>query len=455
MEENGKENIKLDFDALDIEIVNNFRKKKDTSVLTVMFTDIKGFTHMTEEKGDAYANKVRNIHDEILTKTIEEKEVGKVLKKIGDSVMAIFSEPSVAVEKALVIQERLRRLNKDFQETDKIKVRIGLNMGQVTVEDNVSMDVFGQVVNRAARIKEMADGGHIYVSYTVFDSARTWLIESKPGKYYEWKLHGQYFVKGVNEPLAIYEVFDKNSIKPKPPSKGVKKRSLPKLITSVLLVISGIVITLAVIKFESTTVIFRYVNLNTKLFMDDNKEIILDGEMNKELRDSLTKIPVGDHIIYYDVSYVTRYYAEINIKRGKNIIEPRFKYNGMPGFSRYLTYTKDGKNRIEESAQQKYLIYDKNNKKREVTVDMHMVIEVRPDDKTTGKYIFDYYWGVTLDGKQISQKHVTDDNTGAGNESKYVKSIIHEDNYHYYYANYRISEATTELSIGAAYIEYK
>lgn len=456
MEENDKVNIPLELDAREIAILDSFRKKKDTSVLTIMLTDIKNFTRLNEEKGDEYSNKVRKFHDELLTKIIEENESGKVLKKIGDSVMAIFAEPSTAVEKALLIQEKLREFNKTSGAEEKIEVRIGLNMGQMTVENNVNTDVFGRVVNRAARIKEMADGGHIFLSFTVFDSAKG-AIASRQGKNYEWKLHGQYFVKGVDEALAVYEVFDKDNIRPKAPVKGKKKSSIPKLIVSLALIfVSAAFLFLAwALQYKSTTVVFRNVNLNTKLLMDDKKEITLDGERNQELRTSLTKIRSGKHVIYYDVSYVTRYYAEMNIKRGKNIIEPRFEYNGMPGVERAFSYSKGDKNVFEVSETQKYLIYDKEGKKKEASVLIHFMIQGKQDPKIKDKVIFDCDLDVTLDGKVIAKNHITDDNTGTEEEIKRAKSVVYEDDFHYYYTSYYISRSTMNLTVGAAYIEYK
>ena len=51
--------------------VDNYRKIRETSVLTVMFTDIKGFTDLTEEKGEIFSTKVRKIHNSILIPIIE------------------------------------------------------------------------------------------------------------------------------------------------------------------------------------------------------------------------------------------------------------------------------------------------------------------------------------------------------------------------------------------------
>ena len=86
--------------------IDSYRKKTNTAVLTIMFTDIEGFTALTEEKGEAYVHKLNQSHDEIVKSVIEENNAGRIIKYIGDAVMAVFSEPTAAVERSLLIQKR-------------------------------------------------------------------------------------------------------------------------------------------------------------------------------------------------------------------------------------------------------------------------------------------------------------------------------------------------------------
>ncbi|MDX1670212.1 MAG: adenylate/guanylate cyclase domain-containing protein, partial [Limnobacter sp.] len=216
--------------------VEAFIQRRNTAVVTTMFTDIKGFTEITESKGDTYAQSLRQAHDEILTRVIEKDGQGKVIKFIGDAVMAIFSEPSAAVVRALQIQREVATFNRANADFEDLSVRIGLHMGQVAVEERVQADVFGRHVNRAARIESLADGGQVFLTYPVFDSAKGWL-ESEPNL--EWKLHGAWYVKGIDEPVQVYEVFDPTLRQPQAPKGGRKVRVFPKALTSVLLLVVG------------------------------------------------------------------------------------------------------------------------------------------------------------------------------------------------------------------------
>ncbi|CAG1021724.1 partial putative protein, partial [Patescibacteria group bacterium] len=171
----------------EISNIESYIQEKNTAVLTVMFTDIKGFTELTEQKGEQYATEFRKQHDAILKQIIEADGAGLIIKFIGDAVMAVFSEPSIAVERALKIQQALHEFNTSQQLFEPIIVRIGLHMGQVSIANSLQADVFGRHVNRASRIESLADGGQIYLSYSVFDSAKGWLASHNN---LLWKNHG-------------------------------------------------------------------------------------------------------------------------------------------------------------------------------------------------------------------------------------------------------------------------
>ena len=169
----------IELTSQELSSVERYRQLRQTSVLVILFTDIKGFTEITERRGERHALDLLKRHDEILVKAIEEDNGGLVVKHIGDSVMAVFSEPSTAVERALRIQERIRAYNEGNPDDDGLAVRIGLHMGQVAVENQTQLDLFGRHVNRASRVEGLADAGQIYLTYPVFDSARGWLASGK------------------------------------------------------------------------------------------------------------------------------------------------------------------------------------------------------------------------------------------------------------------------------------
>ena len=209
----------IDLTNQELSSVEQYRRLRQTSVLVILFTDIKGFTSFTERRGDRHALELLKHHDEILVATIEEDGGGLVVKHIGDSIMAVFSEPSTAVERALRIQERIRAYNAEHPDEEPLQVRIGLHMGQVAVENQTQLDLFGRHVNRASRVEGLADAGQIFLTYPVFDSARGWIATGAAGAL-KWKSHGTWMLKGITEPVVIYEVVDQRHAQPRRPGRA-------------------------------------------------------------------------------------------------------------------------------------------------------------------------------------------------------------------------------------------
>ncbi len=68
--------LNLHIDEKELNLVDQYRQSRNTSVLTIMFTDIQGFTKLTEERGDAFSNEVRRTHDGLLVPLIEREGAG-------------------------------------------------------------------------------------------------------------------------------------------------------------------------------------------------------------------------------------------------------------------------------------------------------------------------------------------------------------------------------------------
>jgi adenylate cyclase len=116
----------------------------------VMFADVSGSTKLYETAGDAVAHAAI----EKCVKLMSEKTVaakGRVIKTIGDEIMAAFPTADAAADAAIEIQIGIGEL--PMVGTTKIGVRIGLYYGPVVERDG---DVFGDCVNMAARLSHVA-----------------------------------------------------------------------------------------------------------------------------------------------------------------------------------------------------------------------------------------------------------------------------------------------------------
>ena len=186
-------------DSSAIRVAEEYRQRKLTSILTIAFTDICNSTALREQLGEIKYEQVREEHDDHVQDLIETDDSGCIVKSTGDGVLAVFSEPSVAVEKCVELQNQMA--GHEF-----FKLRIGLDMGQVTVKSKggIVQDVFGRHVNRAARIEALAEPGHILTSFNVFDCAIGWI---KGGKI-AWHNHGHAKAKGFESPISVHEFYD-------------------------------------------------------------------------------------------------------------------------------------------------------------------------------------------------------------------------------------------------------
>jgi adenylate cyclase len=124
----------------------------------VLFADVSGSTKLYESIGDSAAHAAIDLCVKLF-RALTEQHGGRVVKTIGDEVMAIFPDAASAGKAAVDIQLSVN----DMAPIEKVQlgVRIGLHHGPVVARDG---DVFGDTVNLAARLTEMASKGQVITS---------------------------------------------------------------------------------------------------------------------------------------------------------------------------------------------------------------------------------------------------------------------------------------------------
>jgi len=126
-----------------------------TRWMTVMFTDIRGFTRSAAAGGDSAAVRLLAAHDRAVLPPVR-RHRGRIVKRLGDGLMAAFASPRDAVAAALAMQAAAARL--------RFGLRIGIHAGAARVRAG---DLIGHDVNVAARVTDRAGGGEIVVSASV------------------------------------------------------------------------------------------------------------------------------------------------------------------------------------------------------------------------------------------------------------------------------------------------
>jgi class 3 adenylate cyclase len=134
--------------------------------VTLLFTDLAGSTALYERVGDGPAYRVVRDHFAFLAASVRSHN-GALVKTIGDSVMAAFSEPADAVRAALEVQDNVHAFNAAHGE-EAITIKIGLHGGPcIAVTMNDRLDYFGSAVNMAARLQGQSRGGDVVLSETL------------------------------------------------------------------------------------------------------------------------------------------------------------------------------------------------------------------------------------------------------------------------------------------------
>jgi len=159
---------------------------------TILFTDVEGSTTLTEQLGDRAARSLMREHEEIVRKELAEHN-GAEIKTMGDGFMASFGSAIAALECSIALQRRFADRNASADHS--IRIRIGMSAGEPIAEGD---DLFGSVVNAAARIGDNARGGEIHTSDVV--------RQLVAGKGFEFSDLGQVSLKGFDEPQRLFEV---------------------------------------------------------------------------------------------------------------------------------------------------------------------------------------------------------------------------------------------------------
>ena len=131
----------------------------------VLSADMVGYSRLMEADEAGTLARLKTHRLELIDPAIS-KQRGRIIKTTGDGLLVEFPSVADAVPCAVEIQHRMMRRNADVAPARWIQFRIGINLGDVIFEDN---DLFGDGVNVAARLQELAEPGGICVSGAVRD----------------------------------------------------------------------------------------------------------------------------------------------------------------------------------------------------------------------------------------------------------------------------------------------
>jgi adenylate cyclase len=159
----------------------------------ILAADVAGYSRLMGVDEEGTHERLKGHLGELVNPKIGEHR-GRIVKNTGDGFLADFPSVVDAVRCAVEVQRGLSERNAGIPPEKRIEFRIGINLGDVIVEEH---DIFGDGVNVAARLEIIAEPGGICISRTVRDHIRDKLA-------YPFEDRGEQSVKNIARPVRVY-----------------------------------------------------------------------------------------------------------------------------------------------------------------------------------------------------------------------------------------------------------
>src|SRR5438132_7499675 len=170
-------------------------ERVERRLTAILAADVAGYSRLmgTDEEGTLAARKT--LRREVADPKIKEHR-GRIVNTTGDGLLSEFASVVDAVRCAVEVQREMAARNADVPAERRIDFRIGVNLGDIIIDEN---DIFGDGVNVAARLEALADPGGICVSRVVRDQVRDKLAIS-------FEDMGEQRVKNITRPVRAYRI---------------------------------------------------------------------------------------------------------------------------------------------------------------------------------------------------------------------------------------------------------
>ena len=168
-------------------------ERVERRLTAILAADVAGYSRLmgADEEGTLAA--LKTLRREVADPKIKEHR-GRIVNTTGDGLLGEFASVVDAVRCAVEVQREMAARNKGVPAERRIHFRIGVNIGDIIIDDN---DIFGDGVNVAARLEALAEPGGICVSRVVRDQVRDKLAIS-------FEDMGEQQVKNIARPVRAY-----------------------------------------------------------------------------------------------------------------------------------------------------------------------------------------------------------------------------------------------------------
>ena len=184
----------------------------------ILAADVAGYSRLmgVDEVGTLAALKAHRA--ELIDRKVADHN-GRIVKTTGDGLLIEFPSVVDAVRGAVEWQDAMRTRNEGVAAEKRIEFRIGVNVGDVIVEAG---DVYGDGVNIAARLEQLAEPGGICISRAAYEQVRDKLP-------YKFRDDGEHSVKNIARPIRVWRFGDAHArppAKPVAPPRPLRRRAI-------------------------------------------------------------------------------------------------------------------------------------------------------------------------------------------------------------------------------------
>ncbi len=198
-------------------------------LVTIVCADVAGYSRLIGLDEEGTIARLKALRRALIDPTVA-RHGGRIVKTMGDGLLVEFASPVEAVRCAAEIQLAMAVREADIPEDRRIHFRIGINLGDVLVDEG---DVLGDGVNIAARLQSLAEVGGICISRSVRDQVRDRLPVT-------FEDLGEQSIRNIARPVRCYRVrFDACAAGAAPAATGGRRWPLPAAVAVGFIVLGG------------------------------------------------------------------------------------------------------------------------------------------------------------------------------------------------------------------------
>jgi adenylate cyclase len=186
-----------------------WERHMERRLAAIVLADIVGYSHLMGDDEAGTLAAVAALRSSIIEPAAEARG-GRLVKAMGDGFLLEFASAVDAVECAVEIQGRVAEMSGETKAAQGIELRIGINVGDIMVEDG---DVFGDGVNVAARLEGLADPGGVLLSQAAYDQVRDRVEHAFDDL-------GDQSLKNIARPVKAFRLVMGRPSKPRRPRQG-------------------------------------------------------------------------------------------------------------------------------------------------------------------------------------------------------------------------------------------